>query len=287
MRALPAVREAADLVKLAHTVFALPFALIAALAAARGLPPWPVVGWIVLAMAGARTAAMAFNRLADHSLDAANPRTAARALPAGRLRRPFARVLVAGGAAALFFAAWRLNPLCLALSPFALAWILGYSYSKRFTVLSHLWLGLGLGIAPVGAWLAVRGAFALAPVVLAVAVTAWVAGFDVLYALQDEAFDRAAGLHSLPARWGAGRAIAAARALHAVAGLAFASFAWMIGAGWGLWLGVAAAAALLVWQHSLVAPGCLGRLDTAFFTANGALSLLMFALYLLDMMVRA
>ncbi len=287
MRALPAAREAADLVKLAHTVFALPFALIAALAAAHGLPPWPVVGWIALAMAGARTAAMAFNRLADHALDAANPRTAARALPAGRLRRPFAWVLVGGGAAALFLAAWRLNPLCLALSPIALAWVLGYSYSKRFTVLSHLWLGLGLGIAPVGAWLAVRGAFALAPLVLAVAVTAWVAGFDVLYALQDEAFDREAGLHSLPARWGAGRAIAAARALHAAAAAGFAGFAWIVGAGWGLWIGVAAAVALLVWQHSLVAPGRLARLDTAFFTANGALSLLMFVLYLLDMMVRA
>jgi 4-hydroxybenzoate polyprenyltransferase len=287
VRLAVAAAEGVDLVKFAHTAFALPFALIAALAAARGLPAWPVLSWIVTAMVGARTAAMAFNRLADHRLDAVNPRTAARGLPAGRVSRRFAWCLVAGGAAALVVAAWRLNPLCLALSPVALAWVFSYSYSKRFTSLSHLWLGLGLGLAPLGAWLAIRGAFALAPVVLAVAVTAWVGGFDVLYSLQDEAFDRAAGLRSLPVRLGARRAIGVARALHAAAAAGFAGFAWMIGAGWGLWLGVAAAAGLLVWQHSLVAPGRLERLDTAFFTANGALSLLMFLLYLLDMMVRA
>jgi 4-hydroxybenzoate polyprenyltransferase len=281
------VTEAVDLVTFAHTVFALPFALIAALAAAHGLPPWPVLGWIGVAMVGTRTAAMAFNRLADHTLDAANPRTAARGLPTGRVSRRFAWTLVAGGAAALIVAAWRLNPLCLALSPLALAWVLGYSYSKRFTALSHLWLGSGLGIAPLGAWLAVRGAFALPPVVLAIAVTAWVGGFDVLYSLQDERFDRAVGLRSLPVGLGAPRAIAVARVFHGVAALGFAAFAWMIGAGWGLWLGVAAAAALLVWQHSLVSPGRLERLGTAFFAANGALSVVMFVLYLLDMMVRA
>jgi 4-hydroxybenzoate polyprenyltransferase len=282
-----AAAEAVDLVKFAHTAFALPFALIAALAAAHGLPRWSILGWIVLAMVGGRTAAMAFNRLADHDLDAANPRTAGRGLPTARVSRGFAWALVAGGSAALVVAAWRLNPLCLALSPVALAWVLSYSYSKRFTSLSHIWLGVGLGIAPLGAWLAIQGAFAPAPVVLAVAVTAWVGGFDVLYSLQDQAFDRGAGLRSLPVRLGARRAIGVARALHAAAAAGFAVFAWLIGAGWGLWLGVAAAAGLLVWQHSLVAPGRLERLDTAFFTANGALSLLMFVLYLLDMMVRA
>ncbi|HUK12339.1 MAG TPA: UbiA-like polyprenyltransferase [Thermoanaerobaculaceae bacterium] len=287
MRAVRPIAEAAELVKFVHTAFALPFALIAALAAARGLPRWPVVGWILLAMVGARTAAMAFNRLADHAIDAANPRTADRALPSGRLPRSFAWALVAGGCAALLLAAWRLNPLCLALSPVALAWVLGYSYSKRFTTLSHLWLGLGLGIAPVGAWLAVRGEFGVPPFVLALAVTAWVAGFDVLYALQDEPVDRERGLRSLPARLGAGRAIGVARLLHAVAAAGFAAFAALVGAGWGLWLGVVAACVLLVWQHSLVAPGKLERLDTAFFTANGILSVLMFALYLLDMIVRA
>jgi 4-hydroxybenzoate polyprenyltransferase len=286
VRPIAAAREAADLVKFAHTVFALPFALIAAIAAAHGLPPWPVMGWILVAMAGARTAAMAFNRLADHALDAKNPRTAGRALPAGRVRRSFAWGLVVAGVAALEVAAWRLNPLCLALSPLAIAWVLGYSYSKRFTSLSHLWLGLGLGIAPVGAWLAVSGAFATAPLMLALAVTAWVGGFDVLYSLQDEGFDRFFGLRSLPVVVGTRRAIAAARVLHGLAAAGFAAFAWMIRAGWGLWGGVALAAVLLIWQHSLVAPGRLERLDTAFFTANGALSVLMLALYLLDMMVR-
>ncbi len=286
MRPLAAAREAAELVKFAHTAFALPFALIAAMAAANGWPPWPVVAWILLAMAGARTAAMAFNRLADHALDAGNPRTAGRALPAGRVGRPFAWALVGVGAAVFLVAAWRLNPLCLALAPVALAWVLGYSYSKRFTRLSHLWLGLGLGIAPVGAWLAVRGAFALPPLLLAGAVTAWVAGFDILYSLPDEAFDRAAGMHSLPARLGAARAIVLARVLHAAAALGFAAFAWRIG-GWGLWAGTAAAAVLLIWQHTLIGPGRLEHLDTAFFTANGVLSLVMFAFYLLDIMVRA
>jgi len=283
---LAAAREAADLVKFAHTAFALPFAFIAAIAAADGLPRWPVVGWIVLAMAGARTAAMAFNRLADHSTDAANPRTASRALPAGRVGRPFAWGFVVCGAAVFFLAAWRLNPLCLALAPFALAWVLGYSYAKRFTSLSHLWLGLGLGIAPAGAWLAVRGSFAWPPLVLALAVTAWVAGFDVLYSLQDEGFDRSFGLRSIPAVMGANRAIVVARVFHAAAALGFGLFAALVG-GWGLWAGLAAATALLVWQHALVGPGRLERLNTAFFTANGALSALMFALYLLDIMVRA
>jgi 4-hydroxybenzoate polyprenyltransferase len=273
VRPIAAAREAADLVKFAHTVFALPFALIAAIAAAHGLPPWPVMGWILVAMAGARTAAMAFNRLADHALDAKNPRTAGRGL-------------VVAGVAALEVAAWRLNPLCLALSPLAVAWVLGYSYSKRFTSLSHLWLGLGLGIAPVGAWLAVSGAFAAAPLMLGLAVTAWVAGFDVLYSLQDEGFDRFFGLRSLPVVMGTRRAIAAARILHGLAAAGFAAFAWTIRAGWGLWVGVALAGALLIWQHSLVAPGRLERLDIAFFTANGALAVLMLALYLLDMMVR-
>ena len=286
MRPAAAAREAADLVKFAHTVFALPFALISAMAAAGGVPRGEVLGWIVLAMAGARTAAMAFNRLADHASDAANPRTSGRGLPAGRVGRGFAWALVVSGAGALLVAAWRLNPLCLALAPIALAWVLGYSYSKRFTPLSHLWLGAGLAIAPVGAWLAVRGSFAVPPLVLAAAVTAWVAGFDVLYSLQDEAFDRSAGLFSLPARIGAARAVVAARALHGTAALGFAAFAALIG-GWGLWAGLAAAVALLAWQHALVGPGRLERLNTAFFTANGALSVLMLALYFLDIMARA
>jgi len=276
--------DVGELIRFSHTVFALPFALIAALAAAGGVPPLPVLGWILVAMVGARTAAMAFNRLADARIDAANPRTAGRPLPTGRVTPALAWALVAAGAAALAVAAWRLNPLCLALSPLALAWVLGYSYSKRFTALSHLWLGAGLGLAPLGAWLAVRGAFAVPPLLLAAAVASWVAGFDILYSLADEAFDRRSNLHSLPARLGAAAAIAAARALHVAALAGLAAFAAAIAAGWGLWLGVAAAGALLLWQHTLVAPGRLERLDTAFFTANGVLSVAVFALYLVEVL---
>ncbi len=282
MNARSALLEAGHLVRFSHTLFALPFALISMLAAAGGLPPLRVVAWILVAMVGARTAAMAYNRLADHDLDSRNPRTLGRGLPAGRVTRGFAWTLTAAGAAALLVAAWRLNPLCLALSPLVLAWLLGYSHAKRFTSLAHLWLGAGLGLAPVGAWLAVQGRLSLAPVLLGVAVTFWVGGFDVLYALQDEAFDRREGLHALPARLGARRAILIARLCHLGATAGFAAFAWRIGAGPGLWLGVIAAAVLLVWQHALVGPGRLERLDTAFFTANGALSLGMFALYVLD-----
>jgi 4-hydroxybenzoate polyprenyltransferase len=280
------LRDLGELVRFSHTVFALPFALIAALAAAGAVPPLATVGWILVAMVGARTAAMAFNRIADARIDAANPRTASRPLPSGRVTPALAWSLVAAGSAALVGAAWRLNPLCLALSPLALAWVLGYSYTKRFTALSHLWLGVGLGIAPVGAWAAVRGTIDGAPLVLAAAVAAWVAGFDTLYSLQDEAFDRASGLHSLPVRLGARGALAVARVLHAAAFAGFAGFAFLVAAGWGLWLGVAAAGVLLAWQHTLVGPGRLERLGTAFFTANGVLSVGIFALYLAEVLVR-
>ena len=280
------LRDVGELIRISHTVFALPFALIAALAAAGGVPPAATVAWIVLAMVGARTAAMAFNRIVDLRIDAANPRTAGRPLPTGRVTPALAWGLVVAGGAVLIAAAWRLNPLCLALAPAALAWVLAYSYTKRFTALSHLWLGLGLGIAPVGAWIAVRGGFAVPPLVLAAAVAGWVAGFDTLYSLQDEAFDRSRGLHSLPARLGVRRALIVARVMHGAAFAGFAAFAWLVGAGWGLWLGVAAAGALLVWQHTLVAPGRLEHLDTAFFTANGVLSVGIFALYLVEVVLR-
>jgi len=283
---IASLRLVGELIRFSHTVFALPFALIAALAAAGGVPPAPTLAWILLAMVGARTAAMAFNRIADAALDAANPRTAGRPLPSGRATPALAWALVAAGGAALVAAAWRLNPLCLALSPLALGWVLAYSYAKRFTALSHLWLGLGLGLAPVGAWLAVRGAFAVPPLVLGAAVTAWVAGFDTLYSLQDESFDRRTGLHSLPARLGVRRALAVARVLHGAALAGLAAFAALAGGGWGLWTGVAAAAVLLVWQHAIVGPGHLERLDTAFFTANGVLSVGLFALYLAEVLLR-
>lgn len=280
-RVLRDAAETAEMIKLQHTVFALPFALISLVTASgEGWPPARVWLWVVVAMVGARTAAMTFNRLTDHGIDAANPRTRNRALPAGRLSRGFAWGVVGASSALFLVAAAELNRLCLALAPLALAWVLGYSFTKRFTALAHLWLGLGLGIAPVGAWLAVTGAFALPPLVLAGAVTCWVAGFDVIYSLQDESFDRRYGLHSLPARLGAARALAVARLLHLLALAGFAAFAFMAGGGPFRLAAVVAAAALLVWQHRLVRPDDLSRVDAAFFTANGILSVGMCLLFL-------
>jgi len=285
-RLLATLGPLSELVAFPHTVFALPFALLACFEAAKGIPNPRVVSLVLLAMVGARTAAMAFNRLVDLPFDAANPRTASRPLPAGRVSRAAAWALVILGSFALVLAAWGLNPLCFALSPAALAWVLTYSYTKRFTAFSHLWLGLGLAIAPVGGWLAVTGSFALPPLVLATAVAFWVAGFDVLYSLQDVAFDRQMGLFSLPARWGVSRALLAARLAHALAALGFAVFAWLVRVGFWAWLAVGLAALLLLWQHFLVGPGRLERINAAFFTANGFLSLSMLALFLLDIMSR-
>lgn len=281
VRALARVREAADMIRWQHTVFALPFALIALVTAAGGGWPAPRV-WllVVAAMVTARTAAMAFNRLVDHAIDADNPRTATRALPAGRLGRGFVWGVVALSVAGFVAAAAALNPLCGALAVPTLAVLLGYSYAKRFTALAHLWLGLALGLAPVGAWIAVTGSVAPEAVVLAAAVLAWVAGFDIVYSLQDEGFDRERGLHSIPARLGAGGALAVARLLHLAAFGAFAWFGVLAGGGPLRWTATLAAGALLLWQHRLVAPGRLERVDAAFFTANGVLSLAMCGLYL-------
>ncbi len=273
--------ETAEMIKLQHTVFALPFALISLVTASGSCWPEPRIWWWVLvAMVGARTAAMTFNRLADHGIDAVNPRTRNRALPAGRLSRTFAWSVVGVSCALFVLAASQLNPVCLLLSPLALAWVLSYSYAKRFTTLAHVWLGVGLGIAPVGAWLAVAGSFAVPPLVLAAAVTCWVAGFDVIYSLKDTGFDREQGLHSLPARLGPARALTVARCLHVVAALGFAVFAQLAGGGPPRWAAVAAAVALLLWQHRLVRPDDLSRVDAAFFTANGVLSIGMCILFI-------
>ncbi len=191
-----------EMIKFSHTLFALPFALLAAVLAARGLPSWPTLAKILLAMVGARSAAMSHNRLADRAIDAANPRTASRALPSGAISAGFVRIFLAGSVVLFLLAAASLNRLTLALSPVALALLFSYSYTKRFTWLSHLVLGLCLALAPVGAWIAVRGSFAWTPILLGLAVLLWTAGFDILYALQDEEHDRRAGLKSVPARWG-------------------------------------------------------------------------------------
>jgi 4-hydroxybenzoate polyprenyltransferase len=268
----------ASFVKLPHTVFALPFALVGVLLASfTHAVDARLVGWVVLAFTAARFAAMAFNRIVDRDLDAANPRTATRELPSGALPLPAARLSVVVASALLVLAAGMLNPLCLALSPVALGWVFAYSYTKRFTRWSHLVLGLGLGIAPVGGYLAVVGAWSQPwwlICALSLAVTTWVGGFDVFYALQDEAFDRAAGLHSLPVALGERGAIRAARALHVVTVAMLAAVAY--GApGARAWIaaGVVVVAALLAWEHRLVRPGDLSRLDAAFFTMNGVISL--------------
>jgi 4-hydroxybenzoate polyprenyltransferase len=269
----------ASFVKLPHTVFAMPFALVGVLLASFAHPvDARIVGWVVVAFTAARFAAMAFNRIVDRDLDAANPRTALRELPSGALGVTEAKVSVAVASALFVLAAAMLNPLCLSLSPVALGWVFLYSYTKRFTRWSHLVLGLGLSIAPVGGYLAVTGRWSepwWLICALALAVTAWAGGFDVLYALQDEQFDRAAGLHSLPAALGGHGAVRVARGLHLFAVAMLAAVA--AGAPDGnalIALGVAVAAALLLWEHRLVRPGDLSRLDAAFFTMNGVISLL-------------
>lgn len=270
----------ANLVKLPHTVFALPFALLGVVAASWHYPvTGRIIGLVVLAFTAARFVAMGFNRIADRDLDARNPRTRARELPSGRLTLPQAWGAVALAAVAFFWAARALNPLCFALSPLAVLWITAYSYTKRFTHWSHLWLGASLAIAPAGGYLAVAGAWSgpwwLLPLI-AGAVTAWVAGFDVFYALQDEHFDRAFGLRSAVVRFGQSRSIWGAKLLHGIALLALALFGAGAGLGWLYYGGVAAGAGIILWEHRLVKPGDLSRLDAAFFNANGMVSVIVF-----------
>lgn len=263
-------------IKLHHSVFALPFALISMLWAAQGLPAARIVLWIILACIFARSAAMGFNRWADADIDTRNPRTQSRAIPAGRVSRGFMLGFVVLNVLLFFFAAGMLNRLCLFLAAPCLAVLLGYSYAKRFTSAAHLWLGVALGLAPVGAWVAIRGALEWAPIVLGSAVALWVAGFDILYACQDVEVDHSEQLFSIPARLGVPRALWVSAALHLAAWVGFAAVGWMPGAerlGWAWGAGVVAAGALLAWQHWVVRPGDLSRLNAAFFNANGLLSI--------------
>lgn len=280
----------ASFVKLPHTLFALPFALLGVLAASFTWPVgWPLVAKVVVAFSAARWAAMGFNRIVDRAYDAANPRTANREIPRGviTVRQAWISVLVA---AAIFIAtAWLINPLCFLLSPLALAWILGYSLSKRFTSWPHLWLGLSLGIAPVGGYLAVTGAWSdpwWMLIAIAVAVMTWVAGFDIFYALPDEGFDRSAGLRSAVVALGERRAILLAKLFHGVTIPALMLFGMAGGFGYWYLFGVLAAAAILVYEHQLVKPGDLSKLDAAFFTMNGVMSVTVFLFALLDRLAR-
>jgi 4-hydroxybenzoate polyprenyltransferase len=275
-----------NFVRLPHTLFALPFALLGVVVASYRAPvTWRTLGLVVLAFTCARFVALGFNRIADRTLDARNPRTRARELPSGRLTLAQAWVAVVLAAALFLWAAWALNPLCFALAPVALVFVSGYSYAKRFTHWSHLWLGLADGIATPAGYLAVTGRWSepwwLLPVG-ALVVTFWVGGFDVFYALQDEDFDRTERLKSLVVRLGQGPAIVAAKLLHGLALVALVVFGLGAGLGVAYYAGVAIGAALMVYEHLLVKPGDLSRLNAAFFTANGIVSMVVFLGALVD-----
>jgi 4-hydroxybenzoate polyprenyltransferase len=280
-------RTTLEMIKWEHSIFALPFALTAMLLAANGLPGWRTVVWILVAMVAARSCAMAFNRWADAELDAANPRTSRRAIPAGLLTREFVLGFSVLTALVFVLAAAQLNRLTLYLSPFVLVVLLGYSYLKRITRWSHLGLGVALGLAPTAAWIAVEGTLDVRILVLTAAVTLWAGGFDVLYACQDFEHDRAAGLHSLPQAAGLPAAFFAARAMHlAMLGL-LVWFGRLFHFGLAGWLGIAAVALLLAYEHSLVSPRDLRRLNAAFFTMNGVIALVFLGFVAADLWLRS
>jgi 4-hydroxybenzoate polyprenyltransferase len=275
-----------SLVKFGHSIFALPFALASAWLAAGGMPAPPTLVGIVVAAVAARTAAMAFNRWLDRRIDADNPRTRGRELPSGVLRPGAVLALVAIAALTFVAAAWWLNPLCGRLAPLVLLVLLGYSAIKRFSSAAHLVLGLALACAPLGAWVAVRGDLRgdlLPPLLLAAAVVTWVAGFDLIYACQDAGFDRERGLHSVPARLGVPFALHLSSTLHALTVVLLALLAWRAGLGMVFATFLAAATGLLVWQHRIVSPEDLSRVDVAFFTLNGWVSIALFGGTVLDL----
>ena len=276
-----------EMIKFEHSIFALPFAIIGALLAAGGWPNGRQMLWIVVAMVGARSAAMSFNRLIDRNIDAQNPRTANRALPAGALSVNFVVAFAVFSSGVLIFSAYQLNRLAFLLSPVALVVLIIYSYTKRFTILSHLVLGLCLGIAPAAAWIAVRGELSPSILLLTGAVTLWTAGFDVLYACQDREFDILYGLHSVPQRWGIGRALQISSALHL---LMFVFLLWLAMAehlGWISYTGLLIVGLLLLYEHRLVKPSDLSKLDAAFFTMNGWIGILLLLFWGSDILLRS
>ena len=276
------LRVTLEMIKFEHTLFALPFALLGATLAAREVGAHPAsfwiskLLWIIAAMVGARSAAMTFNRIADRRIDAANPRTATRALPAGLLDLRFAWIFLIVSAALFLVASFELNRLTLLLSPIALGSVLLYSYTKRFTSLSHLFLGWCLAIAPSGAWIAIQGKLTITPVLLSLSVMLWTAGFDVLYACQDYDFDRNTGLHSIPKRFGIDNALWIARGIHVLMFASLLTFFLSAGLGWLALIGVVATGGLLIYQHSLVTASDLSRLNMAFFTTNAFVSVILF-----------
>ncbi|HSI87679.1 MAG TPA: UbiA-like polyprenyltransferase [Pyrinomonadaceae bacterium] len=271
------LRTTLEMIKFEHTLFALPFALLGAVLAANGIPTWQQLLWITVAMFGARSAAMTFNRIVDREIDAANPRTAGRELPSGSLSVGFAWVFLFASVIIFLIAAYSLNWLTFALSPVALISVLGYSYAKRYTAFAHLLLGWALAISPTAAWIAVRGAIdSEVPLLLSLFVLMWTSGFDVLYACQDQEFDRRAGLRSIPARFGIARSLWIARLFHFQAFIVLVILLLATGLGWPAFAGVGVVAALLVYQHTLVKPNDLSRLNAAFFTTNAFVSVILF-----------
>mgnify|MGYP001202547351 CR=1 FL=1 len=283
------IRVFLEMIKFEHTIFALPFAyvgaILGAVAVEKRLPEWSECGWILLAMVGARTAAMGLNRVIDKAIDARNPRTANRAIPAGLLKSTEVIVYIVISFALLFWAAAKLNPLAVKLLPIAVFMTVIYSYTKRFTWACHLVLGLTLGLAPLGGWVGVTGGITWPAIILYITVALWSAGFDIIYACQDVDFDRKEGLHSIPARFGIARALWIARTFHALTAVGFALILALTDLSWWYFAGMIVAAGLLLYEHRLVKPNDLSKLNAAFFTMNGVLSAVIFLFTFIDLVV--
>jgi 4-hydroxybenzoate polyprenyltransferase len=278
-----------EMIKFEHTLFALPFAFVGAILGAvtmeKRLPEWSECGWILLAMVGARTAAMGLNRVIDKAIDGRNPRTAMRAIPAGLLKSKDVLLFIVISLILLFWAAAQLNSLSLKLLPLAVFLLVFYSYTKRFTWACHIVLGLTIGLAPLGGWVAVTGSVTWTAIILYITVALWTAGFDVIYACQDVDFDRKEGLHSIPARFGISRALGIARMLHALTAAGFALLLILTDLSWWYFAGMVVAAVLLLYEHRMVKPNDLSKLNAAFFTMNGVLSAVIFVFTFIDLVV--
>ncbi len=277
-----ALTEFLEMIKFEHTVFALPFALVSLLLATKGHLTWHLVLWVVVAMVGARTGAMGFNRIIDAEFDRRNPRTRNRAIPAGRISRRSALIISLTAFGLFVIAAAMLNTACLLASPFAIIVLIGYSYTKRYTSYSHLVLGFAISGAPLGAWMAATGTVSIPAIILSIAVLCWIAGFDILYSLQDVEFDRKTGLHSIPAAVGIAPALWISRLLHFLSIVFLASLAKLLPTGALYLIGVAAVGGLLVYEHLLIHPNDLSKINTAFFTINGLISMMFLAFVMVD-----
>ncbi|MCC3380906.1 UbiA-like polyprenyltransferase [Paenibacillus farraposensis] len=279
-----------EMIKIEHTLFALPFAFMGAVLGSvvvtGGLPSWPQVGWILLAMVGARSAAFGFNRMIDRVIDGKNPRTAGRAIPAGLLKSSEVIVFIIVSLLLLFWASFKLSPLAFKLFPLAFFMLVFYSYTKRFTWLCHIVLGLTIGLAPLGAWVAVTGQIDWISIVLYLTIAFWTAGFDVIYACQDVDFDQREGVYSIPARFGVAGALNIARAFHVMTAVGFIALFFIADLSWWYLAGMLISYIILFYEHYIVSPKDLSRLQTAFFTMNGALSIVVFVFTLVDLVVR-